>query len=124
MAGDWCNRVKAHPRSEEGPGSVSGPVYLHTKDAGVVDGTWLSVVMGQRYNGRIKKLSGAFGFLSCPKVAEMYNGADVFLHRREYDGSCFPRPGDEVSFRLEFDKYGAPVAKDVKHERDPLEKLS
>jgi cold shock CspA family protein len=85
------------------------------EDVGISDGTWLNIIMGQRYHGKIKRLSGPFGFLTCEKVAGLYNGADVFLHRRDYKehaGSA-PRPGDEVSFRLEFDKYGMPIAKEV-----------
>merc|ERR1719235_88753 len=75
---------------------VHNEVYLKSsdktlKDAGISDNALLNMVVGHRYRGTIKRMSGSCGFVFCAEVAELYHGDDVFLHRREYEGVCTGR---------------------------------
>merc|ERR1719189_695372 len=58
----------------------------------------------KRYEGIVKYFRGAFGWVVCEEVSAMYQGFDVFLHKRDCD--VVPRQSDRVSFRLCLDDQG------------------
>lgn len=72
--------------------------------------------MGERYTGTIKSFSvvNSYGFITCPEVAEQFNGADVYLHGTAFEfaqldpGSI--SVGDTVSFEIHVSKDGKPQA--------------